>query len=433
MKRPRKWRSASAAALLAVAIPTVVLSTDSSAKDDERERDGAREWVGSWSAAVTAAEPTGRSHDGLNNQSLRMIVHTSVGGDQLRIRLTNTFSDNALTVGHATVAKPDQSTPDLSDVDPGTLHDLTFNGQPSATLLKGDELLSDPVDLPVDNLRDLVVTLFLPAATGPVTWHAISRQSSFIGAGDLTAATAGTGFTTTRNCCWFFLSGVDVLRHKAAGSIVVLADSIGDGSGNTVNAKTRWPDLLATRLVDAQRGGRVPGVLNASLAGNRLNHEGSERGAGGFPGFVQFGTNTGARLNEDVFPQTGVRTVLFDLGINDIWMSGDSADAIIDSIRKIASQIRERGLRLVVATLAPFEGLEGDGVWTPDKDATRNAVNTFLRGSREFDGLIDFDALLRDPAQPSKLRSEFDSGDHIHPNDAGSQAMADLIPLRLIS
>jgi lysophospholipase L1-like esterase len=182
----------------------------------------------------------------------------------------------------------------------------------------------------------------------------------------------------------------------------------------------------------------VPGVLNASLAGNRLNHEGPEPGAGNFPGFVQLGTNAGARLNEDVFPQTGVHTVLFDLGINDIWMTGDSADAIIDAIRKDASQVRERGLSFVVATLGPFEGFEVTpgtplGEWTPDKEATRNAVNSFLRTSREFDGLLDFDKLLRDPAHPSKLRAEFDSGDHIHPNDAGNQAMADLVPLRLLT
>jgi len=307
-------------------------------------------------------------------------------------------------------------------------------------MLKGQEVLSDPLDFPVNDLEDLVVSLFFPVASGPVSWHATSQQSSFAtaaGGGDLSAAPGGTGYTIRRDCCWYVLSGVDVLRHKDSGSVVVVGDSLGDANGSTLNANKRWADLLAKRLIDTRHNGKVPGVLNASLSGNRLNHEGPEPGAGGFPGFVQLGTNAGARLNEDIFPQTGVRTVLFDLGINDIWMTGDSADAIIDAIRNVGSQVRERGLAFVPATLGPYEGFmltpgNPQGEWTPEKDATRNAVNAFLRGTHEFDGLIDFDQLLRDPAHPSKLRADVDSGDHIHPNDVGNQAMADLVPLRLL-
>lgn len=439
MKSPRKWRSAGGAVVVAVAAAALVSSGSSAANERGFDNNGhSRDWVGSWATAVTAGEPTGRSHTGFANETIRMITHISVGGDKIRVRLSNIFGEGTVTIGRATVAKPNTSTPALQDIDGTTLRDLKFNGQTTTTILKGQELLSDPVDLRVADLSDLVVTVFVPVTTGPVTWHATSQQSSFSGAGDLSTVVDGTGYTTRRDCCWYFLSGVDVLRDRANGSIVVLSDSMGDANGSTLNGNKRWPDLLAKRLIDNRRHGRVPGVLNASLAGNRLNHEGPEPGAGGFPGFVQLGTNAGARLNEDVFPQTGVHTVIFDLGINDIWMTGDSADAIIDSIRKTGAQVRERGLRFVVATLGPYEGFEVDGVvtpdneWTPAKEATRNAVNQFLRTTREFDGLIDFDRVLRDPAAPSKLKAEFDSGDHIHPNDAGNQAMADAVPFHLL-
>ena len=437
MKSPRQWRSVGVAVLLAVAVPAVVSSASSAAQEEGFDSHGSKQWVGSWATAVTGAEPVGSARRGFNNASLRMIVHISVGGEKVRVRLSNIFGEATVTIGHATVARPNTSTPELSDIDPTTLHDLTFNGRVSTTMLKGQELLSDPVDFSVNDLEDLVITEYFPVPSGPVSWHATSQQTSFAGDGDLSTAAVGTGFTITRDCCWYTLSGVEVLRHKDAGAVVVLGDSLGDANGSTLNANKRWADLLAKRLVDSRRNGKVPGVLNASLAGNRLNHEGPEPGAGGFPGFVQLGTNAGARLNEDVFPQTAVHTVLFDLGINDIWMTGDSADAIIDAIRKDAAQVRERGLAFVVATLGPFEGFEVTpgtplGEWTPAKEATRNAVNSFLRTSREFDGLLDFDKLLRDPAHPSKLRAEFDSGDHIHPNDVGNQAMADSVPLRLL-
>ncbi len=437
MRSVKKWRLLSASVLLAVAAPILVSSGNSVADQNGADRGGsAREWVGSWAAAHTGAEATGVSRTGFTNQSLRMLVRVSVGGDKVRIRLTNGFGENAVTVGAATVAKPNLTTPQLHDIDPATLRGLTFNGSASTTMLRGQELLSDPVDLPVEDLDQLTVTVYFPAATGPVSWHVTSRQNSFSGPGDLSTTTIA-GFTAARTCCWFFLSGVDVLRRKASGSVVVFSDSMGDSSGSTLNANKRWPDLLAERLLDERRNGKVPGVLNASLAGNRLNHDGTEPGAGGFTGLVQLGPNAAARLNEDVFPQTGVETVIFGLGINDVWLSGDSAEAIIAAIRQAGTQVRERGIRFVVTTLGPYEGFASTpgapaDEWTPAKEATRNAVNDYLRGTHEFDGLIDFDLLLRDPANPSRLRAEFDSGDHIHPNDAGNQAMADFVPLHLL-
>ncbi|MGK5442120.1 SGNH/GDSL hydrolase family protein [Micromonospora sp. URMC 105] len=424
---------ASAATLLVVATPAVVASAGPS--DTDSARHPRAEWAGTWAAAVTRGNTVGLTNTGLNNQSIRMIVHTSVGGDRLRVRLTNLYGDQAVKVGHATVARPNTATADdRSDIDAGTLRELTFGGANSATINKGAELLSDPLDFTVQEQEDLVVTLHFPVLTGPVTFHGQSKVTNFIGATDLTTAADGAGFTIRPNCCWMFLSGLDVQRRHSPGSIVVLGDSIGDGNGSTVNANKRWPDLLADRLVDARPEVRTPGVLNLSLAGNRLNHEGPEPGAGGFPGYNELGPNALARLNEDVFPQTGVRTVVTHLGINDIWMSNDSAEQIIAALRQVNQQVKARGLRSLAATLTPYEGHGNPGVWTPEKDATRQAVNTWLRGAgaSEFDGVLDFDAVLRDPAQPSRLLPAYDSGDHIHPNDAGNQAMADAVPLRLL-
>ncbi|MEH1101133.1 SGNH/GDSL hydrolase family protein [Micromonospora sp. CPCC 205561] len=421
---------ASAATLLVAGAPAMVASAGPSDAESARQR---AVWAGSWAAAVTRGNATGLTDNGLNDQSVRMVVHTTVGGPRLRVRLSNMYGEQAVRVGRATVARPNTATADdLSDIDTSTLRELTFGGAASATMNRGAELVSDPVALPVGDQQDLVVTVHFPTPTGPVTFHGQSRQTNFIGASDLTSAAGGAGFTIRPNCCWFFLSGIDVQRRHSPGSVVVFGDSIADGNGSTVNANRRWPDLLADRLVDDRPDVRTPGVLNLSLAGNRLNHEGPEPGAGGFPGYHELGPNALARLDEDVFAQTDARTVITHLGINDIWMSGDSAEQIIASLRQIDQQVRARGLRSLVATLTPYEGHGNPGVWTPEKEATRQAVNAYLRGSGEFDGLLDFDRVLRDPARPSRLLPAYDSGDHIHPNDAGNQALADAVPLRLL-
>jgi lysophospholipase L1-like esterase len=234
-----------------------------------------------------------------------------------------------------------------------------------------------------------------------------------------------------RSCCWDFLSGIDVLRQQPDGSIAVLGDSISDGSGATLNANKRWPDLLATRLLTQHGNPKRPSVVNVSLAGSRLNHEGPEPGAGGFPGFVQLGPNAGARLNDDVFAQTGVRTVVVQLGIDDIWMNGDSADAIAASLQAIVTRLKQGGLQVIVSTITPFHGFEDtlEGAWTAEKEATRNAVNTFIRNNPDFDGVVDFDLLLSDPSDRSRLRAAIDSGDHLHPNDLGAQQMANFFPV----
>ncbi len=386
------------------------------------------QWVGSWAAAVTHAEPAGFTNAGLTDQTARFVVRPSAGGDRIRVRLSNLYGEQAVQVGAATVALPNTATPAESDIDPATLHTLTFGGSATARMNKGGELLSDPVDLPVGDLGSLVITLYFPTATGPVTWHASSRQNSFYGSGDLTADAGGTGFTVTRACCWLFVSGVDVQTARSNGSVVVLGDSIVDGIGSSISGNNRWTDQLAERLLADARGG-VPGVLNVGLAGSRLNHDGPEPGDAGFPGFQQLGVNAMARLDEDVFSQTRPTALITNLGVNDIWMNKETAGQVIASLRQINAQAEEHGLKSFASTITPFEGLAGDGAWTPEKEAVRQAVNAYLRGSTEFDGLVDFDAVLRDPAHPSRLLAGYDSGDHIHPNEAGYQAMADAVPV----
>jgi lysophospholipase L1-like esterase len=431
VKRLRKLPLAAAAILLGTLASVVAATTSSTAAANPSWNNGAG-WAGSWAAATTAAEAGGSSHAGFNDQSVRMIVHLSLGGNRVRVRLSNEFGQSTLAVGHATVAKQIAGGANPSDIDPTTLHDLTFQGQTSTNILAGDELLSDPVGMHVDSLSNLVITVFLPGVTGPVTWHAISRENTYIGPGDLTAAPTAASFPTVKACCWYFLSGVDVLRADAEDSVVVMGDSLADGSGNTLNANANWPDDLARRIIQQQD---LPpmALLNESLAGNRLDHEGTEPGAGGFPGLVQLGRNAAARLPDSLFAQNHPRTVLLDLGINDIWISDDSSAAIISSIRRIATDAHEHGIRIVVGTLGPFQNFDTpDQIWTPEKEANRQAVNAYLRTTHDVNGVVDFDSVLRDPNNPAALVAKYDSGDGIHPNDAGSQAMADLIPLGLL-
>ncbi|BCJ73149.1 SGNH hydrolase [Catellatospora sp. IY07-71] len=380
-------------------------------------------WVGSWSAAPTGAG-AGLSGTGFADQTIRMIVHTSVGGSAARIRLSNTFGTGAVTIGHATLARPDAATPALTDVLPASVAELTFNGAPGITIPKGGQVVSDPLPVAVPELSDLVVSIYLPVPTGPATWHWTARQAAYYGAGDTAAEPTGATLTGTRNS-WFFLTGVDVLSRRSPGAVAVLGDSITDGSQSTLNGNARWTDRLAARLLAGNSPHSEVGVLNQGLAGNTVNHDGTEIG------YAELGVNGLARLQRDVFSQTGVRTLVLVLGINDIQIHGDAPDKIVGGLRQLIAQGRTAGLDVVVSTVTPFEGFSS---WTPEKEQTRLAVNEWLRTHRgEFSGLVDFDELLRDPAAPSKLRAEWDSGDHIHPNDAGYQAMADFVPLWLIS
>ncbi|MEV0459418.1 SGNH/GDSL hydrolase family protein [Catellatospora methionotrophica] len=379
-------------------------------------------WVGTWGTALTAPSlaNTGSSLNGFADQSIRQLVRVSLGGSKVRLRITNAHGTGPLTIGHASIGLP--VTPGSPTLQPGSIREITFNGSASAVVYKGAELLTDPIDLPVGASTEVAVTLYLPVATGATSWHWTARQTSYVYAGDKAESVDGTGQTAAYNH-FYYLAGIEAFTATGLGTVVVLGDSISDGSGATLNANTRWPDYLAGRITSTWPALGDPGVLNVSLAGNQVTRDGLAINS------PALGDSALARLDDDVFSQPGVRTVFVELGINDVHLSGDPADRIIAGLRQLAIQAKDRGLRTVVATLGPFEGYS---TWTPEKEAVRQAVNTWLRGDNEFDGLVDFDKILRDPAAPSKVLPAYDSGDHIHPNDTGAQALAAAVPLWLL-
>ena len=366
---------------------------------------------------------------GFNNQSVRMIVRTSISGESVRIRLANTFADRHVTVGHVTVALPETDTPERTDIDAASVHEVTFGGSPSVLIPKGSETLSDPVAMVVPSLQELVVTLHLPAPTGPPTFHAVASAQVYIGAGDLAAEPAGTAFTGIRTNL-YFLAGIDVLTRRSLGSVVVLGDSIVDGAFSTFNGYTRWTDRLAERLQSERPLGPFEiGVLNQGIGGNQLTHDGTEVGTppAGSPGL---GINGLARLDKDIFDQPGVKAAFICLGINDIQLSNDPAERIISGLRQAANQLKAKNLLAIGCIITPFEGYVN---WTPEKEVTRQAVNDYLRTTDDFHAVVDFAAAVADPAQPTRLLPTLDSGDHIHPNPAGYTAMGNAIPLRIMS
>lgn len=365
-------------------------------------------WVGTWSASPSTG--VANTQNGYPNFSIRNVVHTSIGGNQARVRLSNTFGTSPLTLGHVTIAVAQSGTSPAAK--PNTMRTLTFGGQQSVVVPAAAEVLSDPVPLDVPRDGDLLVTTYVPTPSGPVTYHAFAAQTSFFTRnGDFADQESGAAFNE-QTYVWHYVSGVDV-RSDAPGSIVAFGDSITDGVGSSGNTNRRWPDLLSDRL-----HGRY-GVLNAGISGNRLLLD--------IPGNA-FGRNALARLADDVLSQGDVRTLIVLEGINDIQQDPHQTDpaAIISAYRQLIAQAKARGIRVVGATILPFKGWH---VWDETLEATRSAVNDWIRTSHEFDAVVDFDKATRDPADPLRMLATYDSGDHLHPNDAGYQAMANAIDL----
>jgi lysophospholipase L1-like esterase len=276
--------------------------------------------------------------------------------------------------------------------------------------------------------QDLAVSIFLPTETGPPTVHYFARTTSYVGPGDNAAAPSGANLSRTIRT-WYFLNGLDVLNRTGEGAIAVLSDSIGDGYATTANAHRRWPDFLAARLNRDAPDGNAPGIVNVSLSGNRLGRDGAEIG------LPMIGVNASARFYPDVLGQTGVRAVILALGINDVWITNEDPDVIIGHLRQLAELAHQAGLEIFACTLMPWDAYEsapGVVAYTPALDSIRLTVNSYLRTTSDFDGIIDFDLAMRDPATPSKLRADWDSGDHIHPNDVGNEAMAAAVPIDML-
>jgi lysophospholipase L1-like esterase len=397
--------------------PAVVTSLSMGTAANVPASGGGHRWVTAWGAnpVVGVANPysTCPAGTGLQNQTVRNVVFASTGGSAVRVRLTNTFGTKALHVGSASVALQASN----ADVVPGTTHQLTFAGRTDVTIAAGGEYLSDPVAMTVPGLRSLLVSVYLPDATGPVTHHPFTAQGNFLGTGDLTLSATGAGYANTP--CWMFVDGVDVrAADRVVGTVVALGDSITDTSATTGNANKRWPDDLARRL--AALRGRTLSVANAGLGGDRLL---ASRPDGDFWGLPVL-----ARLDHDVYAQTAATDVIMLIGVNDIGFDA-TAPELIAGLQQVAVQTHAQGLRIFGGTIGAFGGSFLDN---PQREATRLAVNAWIRSSHVFDGVVDFAAALADPANPHALRPAYDSGDHLHPNDAGCQAMADAVDLRAL-
>jgi lysophospholipase L1-like esterase len=355
-----------------------------------------------------------------SGQTLRQMVHTTLGGDRLRVVFSNAFGTAPIAVGAAGIAVRDKE----SMIAAGSAKPLMFAGQASTTIPAGASMISDPVSLAVPAMGDLAIDVFLPADTGtwpsPLTIHNGALETNYVSAaGNHVGEPAFSTSTTVPS--WFLLARVEAMVPANAAAIVTLGDSITDGTRSTPGTNSRWPDVLARRL-QANAGTRHLSVLNAGIAGNRVLSEAN----------AAFGINVLARFDRDVLGQPGVRYVVVLEGINDIGMAGKSAQPtaaeLIAGHQQMIERAHVRGLKIIGATLTPFEGA---AYYTPEGETKRQAVNTWIRTSKAYDGVIDFDAVIRDPTQPTKFLPAFNSGDNLHPNDSGYKAMGDAVDLGL--
>jgi lysophospholipase L1-like esterase len=382
------------------------------------------DWVTAWGASPQVATPGTLAATGFDNQTIRNIVFTSVGGDAFRLELTNVFGTTPLDVGHVTVAAAGAGTA----VVPGSIHEVTFGGSRSFQLPAGAQALSDPVAMDVRALQDLAVSVYLPGRTGAATFHSDAQQVNWVStAGDHAADHGGAAFTTTTRS-WYYISGITVRSAAADGTVVAFGDSITDGLNSTVGANARWPDDLARRL-DSLHGPALS-VADEGISGNRVLNDA-----------LCCGVNALARFGRDGLDQAGVRDIILLEGVNDFGFSAVppnpvinpvtdvSAAEVIAGYQQIIAQARARGLKIFGATVTPFKGA---GYYTAAGEAKREAVNAWIRGSGAFDGVIDFDKVIRSPSDPLMLNSACDSGDHLHPNDAGYQVMANAISLQML-
>jgi len=385
-------------------------------------------WAGTWAAVPTTVPPGPPTV--LENQTVRHVAHLSAGGAEVRIRLTNEFGEQPLVVGEARVAIRAGSGASTATV-PGTDRRVTFGGRPAATIPAGAPLVGDPVRLRVPAGADLVVSLYLPERTPVTTLAAFAYQENVIAAGNVTAArTVVPTAVLTQN---LFFSGVSV-RGRAA-TIVALGDSITNGATTVANLNHRWPDLLARRLRTA---GLDLGVVNLGVSGNRLLHDPNPRPGSGAEAYANyFGQSALRRFDRDVSAQPGAEFLIVLLGVNDLGHPGTtapesevvSADDLIGGHRQLIARAHQAGLRAFGATILPFKG-DTLGFYSEENERKRATLNRWIRTGGEYDATIDFDAAIRDPADPLRLAPAYDSGDHLHPNDAGMAVLADAVPLR---
>jgi lysophospholipase L1-like esterase len=384
-------------------------------------------WVVTWGASASPQRTDAQMRDEqliYQNQTLREIVHSSIGGKTVRVRLSNAYGKQTAEIGAAHIALSTKK----SGIVTGSDHVLTFSGQTTIAIPPNAVVVSDPVKLDVLPAHDVTISLFLPKATVGGGIHYAAQQTTYIGNGDLTGSVSIPDATTVES--WVFLSDLDVRASDTASTLIAFGDSITDGAKSTTDANHRWPNFLADRL-SARRGDAEIGILDAGIGGNRILHDAITN--------VRFGVNALARFDRDVLSQPGVHSIIVLEGINDLGHAGPttlpsevvSAEEIIAGLQQMADRAHENGLKIFGATLTPFEGTIYPGYFTPDKEVKRKAVNEWIRTGKAFDAVIDFDKAVRDPNHPDRMLAAYDSGDHLHPNDAGYKAMADSIDLSL--
>ena len=372
-------------------------------------------WTASWSAAPDAAGPA------LAPQSIRQIVRISSGGTRVRVRLSNLYGKAPLVVGQARVGAHASG----SAIVAGSDHALLFGGRPGVTIAPGASVLSDGVGMAVAPLQELAISLYLPAPVAQATIHGAAMQTAYAALGaDRTAAAVFPDSQLTRSR--YFLTDVEIGGAPDRRTLVVLGDSISDGIGSTEGGNRRWTDALAERLQASPTLAKVA-VSNAGIAGNRLLRDGNE---------IYVGTGMLARFERDALAKPGVRTIVLAGGINDISASvllraapaeQASAQQIIDGMQALIRRAHAKRVQVWGATLIPYAGT--DDFYSDEGEKKRQAVNAWIRTSRAFDTVVDFDRAVRDPAHPERLLAAYDSGDHLHPNDAGYQAMAAAVNL----
>jgi lysophospholipase L1-like esterase len=363
--------------------------------------------VATWGASAD------RTTAALDTQTVRDIVHTSIGGSGLRIRLSNAFGSAPVTFSHAYVGVQASGAALVARSN----RQVTFGGSPAVTIPVGAEVLSDPLPGIFAAQTNFAVSLSLQGAGGTVTGHNVAHQTSYVSStGDHAADASAAPFSTTMTS-WYWLDGVVVTAPRTVDAVAALGDSITDGTDSTTDMNKRWTDVLARRLLQRPVP-RQMGVLDEGIAGNMVTGD-------------RKGVSAQARFDRDVLAQPGVHTVILLEGINDIDLGGPdgqgtSADALIAGDRQLIVRAHADGACIVGGTLTPFEGSDR---FTEAREAVRQKVNSFIRHSGEFDAVIDFDRAVRDPGRPSQFLPRYASSDHLHPNDAGHQAMGDAVRL----
>ncbi len=374
-------------------------------------------WVGAWTNGLVTVDKSA-----FNNQTLRLIARTTLGGTRLRLRLSNLYGNQKLVLGAVHVALRDGAS---ERIVAGSDRAVTFGGASGVAIGPGALVVSDPVDLEFVALADLAVSIHIPGAVPesfPITGHGNCHQTNYLSPpGDFTGTVAMPVQAVTEN--WYFLSAIEVMVPADTGGVLCFGDSLTEGNLSSLDSNSRWPDQLARRL--AARKGRAYAVMNQGIGGNRILHD--MRGESGL-----------RRFDRDCLAQPGVTHVIAFIGTNDLRNQRGvptefvTADQMIAGLKQLALRAQAKGLKIYAATLVPYENeTYFPGAWTPEGEATRQTINAWIRKGESFDAVIDFDAAVRDPAHPTSMLAAYDCGDHLHPSDNGYRHMGDAIDLGL--